>query len=491
MEDEVKRERTQEEAALIDGEPVAETPENTGSAKMEPDKCAAERPAAAEEETPAAAAEEPQAKLVIITAAELAAMDPQDLPPMREKKPDGEAADEEEADAELTVTTQEEGKEPKTVKTRMRGPYTMDAKKMANLFVKLADTGMLEYELKNRREKAAMEKVVRCDGSDLRDFLEVTSAPKRNATLARQTTLGLLEELKRRERAHIFAKKLMAGTLTETEAKEYYDEPESRTRVFIEREDDAIRVTIRYDNDAENTATGSLHDMDFELLPCELLQRDLVGAVGATPCVVKYGDTQYSILCRDPLHDIIYTTDFFTTADDAALDWNDLMEGLRTGKEVRVYDLRSVREDVPPPGRKPPEGCCCVRCRDPIADETVARSLEQIAKSDPDFNKKLEKEYHSKPGAPEWMEAGALAAMCSALSNARLILASQMGIWNECPAFKTLQGRINLAVLVNAAQSVLKTEEFLVERRDRLAQKIGRVWYESQSQKPETETKTE
>lgn len=514
MEDEVRLEPTPDETPRADAEPVAEDPAGTT------DAAEAETTAAAAEETapenPAGmtdAAEAPELTgrpaLVIITAAELAAMDARELPPIRKpetapEEPEDEdededndadeteEEDEDDYDAELVVESQEEGQEKKPVmKAKLRGPYTMDAKKMANLFVHLADTGMLEYELKCRREKAAEKVALRCERDALRDFLEVTSAKKRNATLARQTTLGLLEELKRRERAHIFAKKLMAGKLTETEAKEYYDEPESRTRVFIGKEDEEIRVTVQYDDDVENTTAGTVYETDFSLLPCELLPDTLVGAVGTIPLVMKSGDSQYWIVCRDQAHDITYTTDFFTNGDDAVLEWNELMEGLRQGKKVRVYDLRSAREDVPPPGRKPPETCGCVRCRDPIADETVARSLEQIAKSDPDFNEKLEKEYHSKPGAPEWMEASALNVMCAALSNARLLIASQLGMWNECPAFKTLQGRISLAVLVNAAKSVLKTEEFLVERRDRLVQKIGRAWYESQPPKPESETKPE
>ena len=530
MEEEVRLEPTPDETPRADAEPVAEDPAGTTDAAEAETTTAAEEAttekpaeiadAAAEETTTEKPAEiadaAPELKgrpaLVIITAAELAAMDPQDLPPLREKEtapeePEDEEEDEYTADAaedededededeysaELVVESQEEGQEKKPVmKAKLRGPFTMDAKKMAGLFVHLADTKALEAELRYRREKAAEKVALRCERDALRDFLEVTSAKNRNATLARQTTLGLLEELKRRERAHIFAKKLMAGKLTETEAKEYYDEPESRTRVFISKEDEDIRVTIQYDDDTENTTHGTVYETDFSLLPCELLPDALVGAVGTMPCVMKYGDMQYSIVCRDPSHGIIYVTDFFTNGDDAVLEWNELMEGLHQGKKVRVYDLRSAREDVPPPGRKPPETCGCVRCRDPIADETVARSLEQMAKSDPDFNEKLEKEYHSKPGAPEWMEASALNVMCATLSNARLLLASQLSMWNECPAFKTLQGRISLAVLVNAAKSVLKTEEFLVERRDHLVQKIGRAWYESQPPKPEAETKTE
>lgn len=542
MEDEVKLERTQE-AALIDGEPVAETSKNTGYAKMDADKCAAERPAAAEAETttaaeetttekPAeiadAAAEEtttddpagmtdaaPELKgrpaLVIITAAELAAMDARELPPIRKpetapEEPEDEdeeedeytadAAEDEDEDedeygAEIVVESQEEGQEKKPVmKAKLRGPYTMNATKMANLFVHLAETKTLEAELRYRREKAAEKTGFRCDRDSLRDFLEVTSATKRNATLVRQTTLGLLEELKRREREHIFAKKLMAGTLTETEAKEYYDEPESRTRVFIEKEDEDIRVTVQYDDDVENTTAGTVYETDFSLLPCELLPDTLVGAVGTIPLVMKSGDSQYWIVCRDQAHDITYTTDFFTNGDDAVLEWNELMEGLRQGKKVRVYDLRSAREDVPPPGRKPPETCGCVRCSDLVSKETVARTLKYLAESDPEFDKKLVDEYQ-QPGAPTWQEGHALAVMCATLSNARLLLASQVGIWQNAPAFQTLQGKISMAVVLNAANACMQAEETLVVRRNHLFHQIRDGWQESQPPKPESETKPE
>lgn len=527
MEDEVRLEPTPDETPRADAEPVAEDPAGTTDA-AEPETTAAaeETPTASEllrgwvpdaEETPAETteAEAPELKgrpaLVIITAAELAAMDPHDLPPLREKatapeEPEDEdkeedeytadAAedkdedeDEDDYNAELVVESQEEGQEKKPVmKAKLRGPYTMDAKKMANLFVHLAETKALEAELKYRQEKAAEKVALRCERDALRDFLEVTSAKKRNATLARQTTLGLLEELKRRERAHIIAKKLMAGKLTETEAKEYYDEPESRTRVFISKEDEDIRVTIQYDDDTENTTHGTVYETDFSLLPCELLPDALVGAVGTMPCVMKYGDMQYSIVCRDPSHGIIYVTDFFTNGDDAVLEWNDLMEGLHQGKKVRVYDLRSAREDVPPPGRKPPETCGCVRCSDPVQDAFVSRTFAGIESFSGDhLEKMMEEEYKNLPGAPVWQEATQLANITTTLGNARMLVCGCVATWKSCPIFQTPEGKFLIASLMQAAEHILQTEEFIVQKRDPRWRQINQVWQDANREPEKTE----
>ena len=533
MEDFVRLEPTPDETPRADAEPVAEDPagttdaaeaETTAAAEEEnpagtTDAAEAETTAAAEEENPAGTTEAkaPELKgrpaLVIITAAELAAMDPQDLPPLRDKatapeEPEDEDEDEYTADAdeekeetddeddynaELVVESQEEGQEKKPVmKARLRGPYTMDAKKMAGLFVHLADTKTLEEELRYRREKAAEKVALRCELDALRDFLEVTSAKKRNATLTRQTTLGLLEELKRRERAHIFSKKLMNGTLTETEAKEYYDEPESRTRVFIGKEDEEIRVTIQYDDDVENTTAGTVYETDFSLLPCELLPDTLVGAVGTIPLVMKSGDSQYWIVCRDQAHDITYTTDFFTNGDDAVLEWNELMEGLRQGKRVRVYDLRSAREDVPPSGEppkgRPPKMCGCLRCSDPAQDAFVSRTFAGIESFSGDhLEKMMEEEYKNLPGAPVWQEATQLANITTTLGNARMLVCGCVATWKSCPIFQTPEGKFLIASLMQAAEHILQTEEFIVQKRDPRWRQINQVWQDANREPEKTE----
>lgn len=509
MEDEVRLEPTPDETPRADAEPVAEDPAGTT------DAAEAETTAAAAEETttddPAGMTDAaPELKgrpaLVIITAAELAAMDARELPPIRKpetapEEPEDddededndadetEDEDEDEYSAELVVESQEEGQEKKPVmKAKLRGPYTMDAKKMANLFVHLAETKTLEAELRYRREKAAEKVALRCERDALRDFLEVTSAKNRNATLARQTTLGLLEELKRRERAHIFAKKLMAGKLTETEAKEYYDEPESRTRVFIGKEDEEIRVTIQYDDDVENTTAGTVYETDFSLLPCELLPDTLVGAVGTIPLVMKSGDSQYWIVCRDQAHDITYTTDFFTNGDDAVLEWNELMEGLHQGKKVRVYDLRSAREDVPPPGRKPPETCGCVRCSDPAQDAFVSRTFAGIESFSGDhLEKTMEEEYKTLPGAPVWQEATQLANITTTLGNARMLVCGCVATWKDCPVFQTAEGKYLMASIMHAAECILQTEEFIVQKRDPRWRQISQVWQAANREPEKTE----
>ena len=258
--------------------------------------------------------------------------------------------------------------------------------------------------------------------------------------------------------------------------------------IFISKEDEDIRVTIQYDDDTENTTHGTVYETDFSLLPCELLPDALVGAVGTMPCVMKYGDMQYSIVCRDPSHGIIYVTDFFTNGDDAVLEWNDLMEGLHQGKKVRVYDLRSAREDVPPPGRKPPETCGCVRCSDPVQDAFVSRTFAGIESFSGDhLEKMMEEEYKNLPGAPVWQEATQLANITTTLGNARMLVCGCVATWKSCPIFQTPEGKFLIASLMQAAEHILQTEEFIVQKRDPRWRQINQVWQDANREPEKTE----
>ena len=80
-----------------------------------------------------------------------------------------------------------------------------------------------------------------------------------------------------------------------------------------------------------------------------------------------------------------------------------------------------------------------------------------------------------------------LANITTTLGNARMLVCGCVATWKSCPIFQTPEGKFLIASLMQAAEHILQTEEFIVQKRDPRWRQINQVWQDANREPEKTE----
>lgn len=465
--------------------------------------------------------------LVVINAAELAEMDAEELARMVPKKipaetvkpfdddddddengdaaeaadeENGDAADEEETqeepDQEAETTTEERSErkrfmpsgKAKTINARVIG---IEPGTLARLWMKHCSTKELADELRlrlqdelDRPNRQLAHKPL--SPVELRDYLAESCESRRSGNLASLPTQKLLDELQRRERARLFARKLAAGEVTETEAKVFFADSGQKTRVFLTWDDEdggkGVRVAIiRDDCDCETDKGDDWESVEIDL---ELLGCAFISCAAAMPHVRRFSE-KFSVICEDPHAPVVYTTDYFDTPYEAQEKWNEYMEELRetnTEKvmvyDSRIYGLAKTCQDAREIGKS-------LRVNDMVKATLASLSDCEV---DPELAKEAEA-FRDRPGGRLWMEAMATSSMGYAVADAILLISAILHVYADEPSLESPTGRYSLAVVAHGAECLKEVGSYLNKTRDELMGGIMEAWMKSK-ERPDATTET-